>query len=128
MSSRRVALVVSFLVVCGGLAVVRVGSVVDRINGVDDVINYLVFGWGERTEYGRRYSEAGFLAIRPGMTLDEVLAHIGPPLRVMRMRPTKELVLYYSRPQVRGGDYWLRYVSVDSSQVVSLTERAFYTD
>jgi hypothetical protein len=110
-----------------GVLMVRLFIARERTDDLRDTITYVVFGWDEQTTYSNGFTERRFRELRNGMNVSEVLKHVGPPLSTYPDHDGGGRVFYYSSGQ-RDGDYWLRYVVVDSSGVVTEVARVFYWD
>jgi hypothetical protein len=122
----------TWLVFCGAalglVIVVRAIWAGKRAGNMRDVVDYVVFGWDERTRYAAGFSEQGFGRIQVGMEATEVVGRIGLPLREFRDSTHNKRVYYYSMPQDREGSYWARYVVLDSTGRVTARFRGFESD
>ena len=123
---------IRLLLIAAGLvcvvAAIRLASASKRIDHPRDVIEYLLFGWDEATEYAPGFSESIFLGVRPGMTETQVAQRLGAPLAVYRDPARGSIVTYYSRGRLTDRGYWLRWVEYDSTGRVTALRREFYSD
>lgn len=97
--------------VLGGLCVLAACHVVVRVTNPFEgwlAVVTLVWPFKDATKYADGYTDAGFAAVTPGMTMDEVRALLGEPIGVGG-RKLEETVWGYST-RTRDTSYRVRHV------------------
>lgn len=110
------------------------GVLVGAVFGGGAVLRYYtldgIWGWffsslGDDTEYAPGYSDHGFRRIRIGMTEQEVLSLVGPPLARGPMRGTNQTWVWSRSPS--DGNYRVRTVIFENERV-SKVNHGFHLD
>jgi hypothetical protein len=114
---------VALVAFIGGLIFVN-NYLLDGIHGWF-VSRVLGFGKDEDTEYSRGYSDQAFRTIKVGMTEQEVLAILGPPLERASLGGTRETWRWSRSPGSKS--YRVRAVVFEARRVVAI-HREFYVD
>jgi len=85
----------------------------------------LDFGKDEDTEYAPGYSDQAFRTIKVGMTTQEVLAILGPPLEAASLGGTRETWRWSRSPGDKS--YRVRAIVFEAGKVMKI-KREFYVD
>ena len=86
-----------------------------------------MFLFPDSTLFSSKYSEDYFDSIQRGERIEEVLAHLGNPLRVVREDGGSGATFFFSAPGSESQNWRMRYINVRNA-IVESVHAGYYVD
>ena len=127
---------ISLIIVIFSCFVGKIIINIDKYDDFNDVILYIVFFFSDDTEYSKGFSEERFKEIKLGMSKDEVLSIIGPPLKILETGKKGSQIIgeryleifYYTKGPYTWSSIWFRSVVFNENRIVIKVSRHYKPD